>query len=207
MKLTSTEAIAVAEIIAPIFELHLSKYSFTKYPAQEYAKYKSVYAGKSVSNVEVHASLVWKWGHVGKDNFPQAQLKLIHKVEELWPEYIQTKECKSANETFAWWRLNLPKTAYITAAYITHLVHHADPLPIIDQHNFRAMNSLIRAVRPEHVAKSVPRNWQDIEDIQSFISAVIIHFPGRSAEEIDRFLMMYGRSIKVKKPRKTRKQL
>lgn len=206
MKLTNAEAIAIAGTISPIFTLHLAKYSFTKYPSADYARYKSVYASKSASNAEVHASLVWKWGHVGKDNFPEAQLKLIRTVENLWPEYVQAKECIGAKETFAWWRSHLPKTAYITAAYITHLVHHADPLPIIDQHNFRAMNSLIRAVRPTHVATSIPRTWQDIEDMQSFISEILVHLPGKSAEELDRFLMMYGRSIKLKKPKKPRKR-
>lgn len=207
MELTNDEAIAIAGIISPIFEHHLSKYSDTKYPPIDYARYKSVYASKARLNDEVHASLVWKWGHRGKEKFPQVQLELIRKVEKLWPEYVQAKQCVIAKETFEWWRSHLPKTAYITAAYITHLVHHADPLPIIDQHNFRAMNSLIREVRPAHKATKVPRNWQDIEDMQSFISSVLNHLPGKSAEELDRFLMMYGRSIKLKKPRKPRKGL
>jgi hypothetical protein len=44
------------------------------------------------------------------------------------------------------------------------------------------MNSLIRAVRPTYEATSVTRTWQDIEDMQSFISEILVHLPGKSAE-------------------------
>lgn len=199
MNLTSNEVIAIADTIGAIFDSHLSSYSFKKYPAEDYARYKSVFSQKTVANNEIHASLVWKWGHVGKNNFPQKQLELIHKIENLWPEYVQTKDCTDAISTFQWWRSKLPQTAYISAAYLTHLIHYADPLPIIDQHNFRAMNSLVKAVRPNHEATTVPKNWKDIADLQEFMSAVLSHLPGRSFGELDRFLMMYGRSIKPRK--------
>ncbi|HJV76098.1 MAG TPA: hypothetical protein VJ654_17890 [Noviherbaspirillum sp.] len=196
MNLTSNEVIAVANIIGPIFDSHLSSYSFKKYPAEDYARYKSVFSQKGVENNEIYAALVWKWGHVGKKKFPQKQLELIHKIENLWPEYVQSKDCTDAKSTFQWWRSKLPKTAYISQAYLTHLIHHADPLPIIDQHNFRAMNSLIKAVRPTHEATTVPRTWKDITDLQAFMSAVLSHLPERSFGELDRFLMRYGWSIK-----------
>jgi hypothetical protein len=162
MKLTSVEADAIAKIIDPIFFRHESSYSFKKYPAEDYARYKSVYSKTPIKNDEIQASLVWKWGHFGKNNFPLKQKELIQKIKDLWADYVRSKNCGNAKCSFQWWSSKLPSTAYITAAYVTHLVHHSDPLPIIDQHNFRAMNRLVKAVRAKHEATKVPRSWQDI---------------------------------------------
>lgn len=200
MKLTSHETDALVTLIEPIFEHHLSKYSFEKYPATDYATYKSAYSKKNAVNDEISASLAWKWGHFGKDNFPSKQKALIKRIEALWAEYVKLPNCTNAESTFNWWRVKLPNTAYITAAYITHLVHHADPLPIIDQHNFRAMNSFIKQIRPDHEATKSPRNWEDISNLKHFMSALLEKLPGKSFGELDQFLMMYGRSIKPRKP-------
>jgi hypothetical protein len=198
MNLTSNEITAIAKFIDPIFTQYASTYSFEKYPPEDYERYKSVFSRKTGENDEIHAALVWKWGHIGKNNFPSKQKELIDKVNTLWPEYVQSG-CENAKSSFEWWRLQLPGTAYITAAYLTHLVHHFEPVPIIDQHNFRAMNGLIKAIRSTHEATKVPKNWQDIANLRDFMSALLLHLRGRSSGELDRFLMMYGRSIKVRK--------
>lgn len=200
MKLTPHETATIATFIEPIFSQYVSRYSFAKYPAAEYARYKSSYSSMDPKNNDIQASLVWKYGHRGKPNFPSKQKALITRVEALWLDYVQSPKCIDAESTFLWWRSRLPATAYITAAYITHLVHHAAPLPIIDQHNFRAMNSLLKRNRSDHEATRVPRSWNDIENLRDFMSAVLCHLPGKTFGELDQFLMMYGQSIK---PRKT----
>lgn len=40
---------------------------------------------------------------------------------------------------------------YITIAFITHLVHHFKGIPIIDQHNFRAMNYFTNNLYHSHI--------------------------------------------------------
>lgn len=203
MGLTDYEAKQIADRIGPIFHLHLNSYDFGKYPPSDYARYKTTFAAKSIENPEIHGSLVWKWGHFGKDNFPFHQQELIAKVASLWPVYVGSRAEQTAETTFNWWRIELPATAYITAAYITHLIHHADPLPIIDQHNFRAMNDLMKAVRSDHEGKKLPRNWTDLANLKTFMLAVLKHLPKEhSFGELDRFLMMYGRSIKPRKIKK-----
>jgi hypothetical protein len=42
---------------------------------------------------------------------------------------------------------------YITVSFITHLIHHNE-IPIIDQHNFRAMNFLENKFNLENSKKS-----------------------------------------------------
>lgn len=202
MSITGNEAKQIAELISPIFNQHLAKYSFTKYPAVDYARFKEAYSKLSIPNKEIHGSLVWKWGHVGKDNFPPQQKELIKKIEKLWPEYVESKDRATAKDTFIWWKAKLPITSYITVAYITHLVHHRDPLPIIDQHNFRAMNHFIKQVKSAHKANKTPSSWDDVSRLKSFMAGVLEHLPGKNFDELDRFLMMYGRSIKQRKPKK-----
>ncbi len=199
MPITDSEAHRIPTEITPIFSTYLARYSFKKYPAEDYANYKRSFSALKPTDTEIHNSLVWKWGHFGKDNFPPKQKELIKKVHELWPEFAADQARKISQHTFAWWREKLPSTAYISAAYITHLVHHAEPLPIIDQHNFRAMNFYIKKARPSHTSNKVPNSWNDINDLKAFMSVVLKHLPERTFDEIDRFLMMYGRSIKPKR--------
>lgn len=201
MNISETEARKVANRMIPIFDQHLNKYSFKKYPAAGYKEYKDSYSSFSNPNAEIRDSLLWKWGHLGKSNFPQPQKSLIQTIEGIWPDYVNahSKNRPTSNETFLWWEEQLPKTSFITVAYITHLVHHNEPLPIIDQHNFRAMNNFLSQVRSDHTFNQKPSTWNDITDLKSFMETVLKFLPGRSLDQLDRFLMMYGRSVKPKK--------
>jgi hypothetical protein len=205
MSITTTEAQKVAKTIDPVFDQHLEKYNFDKYPAADYCRYKTSYSSFSNPNTDIHDSLILKWGHIGKKNFPQHQKQLIKDVEKLWPEFLSFEKRNASADTFQWWRKKLPKTSYITVAYITHLVHHGEPLPIIDQHNFRAMNHLLGSIRSDYTIKKKPSTWDDIAELKLFMVAVLQCLPKRNFGELDRFLMMYGKSIKPRKPRKSRK--
>lgn len=204
MPINDNEAKIIAAKIAPLFSSYLNKYSFAKYPADDYARYKYSYSELKPTNAEIHNSLVWKWGHYGKTNFPSKQKNLIMNVESLWLEFVNAEARLTSKGTFVWWREKLPSTAYISAAYIAHLVHHTEPLPIIDQHNFRAMNFFIKQIHPIHTANKIPNTWKNIVDLKSFMAAVLKHLPCKGFDELDRFLMMYGQSIKPKKPKKTK---
>jgi len=209
--ITSVQAQQIAQIVSPIYTAFLAQYDFDTYPAANYHRYKTIYSSLQIPNTEIYNSLVWKWGHVGKDNFPSAHQRLIRRVEELWPEYVKARRKSprrsfSAEETFQWWAYTLPlkTTRYITVAYITHLIHHAENIPIIDQHNFRAMNTLIRRVRSDHVAKSKPSRFDDIIMLKEFMFAILGYLPNTTFGELDRFLMMFGKSAKPRKPSKQR---
>lgn len=202
MHITTDEANQIVAFIHPVYAAHLAKYDFGKYPAADYLRFKASYSGRTNPNNEINASLVWKWGHAGKSNFPSSQKALIRSIEMLWPTFVHSNAGVASPDTFTWWKVALPSTSYITAAYITHLVHHREPLPIIDQHNFRAMNQLLARVRTTHTIKKKPSVWQDILNLKVFMMELLKHMPGMSFEELDRFLMMYGRSIKQRKPRK-----
>ncbi|MCY1310284.1 hypothetical protein D9M70_604600 [compost metagenome] len=74
-------------------------------------------------------------------------------------------------------------------------------MPIIDQHNFRAMNHLRRVSS----AKKKPSNWCDIVRLKHFLREASERFQ-RPEAEFDKYLMMYGRALKPRKVRSSRKE-
>lgn len=195
MPVTQTEASQIAERIAPIFQQVLNEYNFGKYPAADYSRFRVSFSALTAPRDDIEAALVWKWGHWGKPNYPQRHRYLIEEIQRLWPSFVTSGFSDISARTFQWWRGRINRqTAYITVAFITHLVHHNEPLPIIDQHNFRAMNSLVGCLRHGVKPKKKPSNWNDIAVLKSFMTLVMGAMPGRSFSEFDRFLMMYGRN-------------
>ena len=195
MPLTQQEAQQIAERISPIFTEVLDQYDFRKYPAAQYARFKRAFSTLRSTGHDIADALLWKWGHWGKQNYPQSHGDLINEVRDLWPRFLGSSRHFTSSQTFDWWRTQLARnTTYISVAYITHLIHHAEPLPIIDQHNYRAMNALLRSVRPAHRGNKRPSQWGHIIELKEFMTAVLPLMEGRSFEELDRFLMMYGKN-------------
>jgi hypothetical protein len=193
--ITQAEANQITIPIVSIFHQVLEDYDFRKYPAYYYAHFKTVFAALNPSNADIEAAMIWKWGHWGKVDFPGRHKELIRELQQLWPQFMASGSTNTPLRTFEWWKDRLNRqTTYITVAYITHLIHHAEPLPIIDQHNFRAMNALIRLVRPGGKPKKKPSNWADIQSLKSFMMVLVAAIPNLSFSDLDRFLMMYGRN-------------
>lgn len=196
MPITNDERNLIANKIQPIFDAVVNDYDFNKYPADDYLKFKQSFSNLACQSLDIADALVWKWGHTGKENFPQRHRDLIATVIALWPDFIVSECTRNSSLTFQWWRQRLNKTSFVTVAYITHLVHHQEPLPIIDQHNFRAMNAFIRDVRPNEQRrfKLKPSNWDDIVTLKGFMESLILVMGERGYSDMDRFLMMYGRN-------------
>ncbi|KKO46571.1 hypothetical protein WG68_04520 [Arsukibacterium ikkense] len=183
----------IAKIVEPIFDATLNLYDFSKYPSSVYNEAKEHFPKLTVSNELIERSLLWKWGHVKKDNYPQKHKELIAEIQAFWPEF-KANLTNDPELTFNWWQKKLvKKTRYISIAYLTHLIHNQSNLPIIDQHNFRAMNDLFIRAGHDFLPKKKPSNWDDIVALKKFMAALQLYFPKRSFAEIDRFLMMYGR--------------
>ena len=147
MPITPQEANQVAAHIAPFFQKMLDGYDFRKYPADDYERFKASFSALNNPNADIEDALKWKWGHWNKSNYPQPHRDLILEVRRRWPEFVADRTTRTSSGTFQWWCKALnstPQSRYITVAYITHLVHYREPLPIIDRYNFRAMNELIR---------------------------------------------------------------
>ena len=198
IQINQTEAQQIARFIFSCFNQVSQQYDFKKYPKWVYDRCKLKFSALNPANQDIHDALVWKYGDWGKSNFPATHRNLISEVQELWQEFTETGNHHSPHDTFQWWQSKWPKTRYITIAFITHLIHHNSAIPIIDQHNFRAMNNLIAMVRKNHSYKKAPSFWQDISDLKDFMCALLPHLNNMNISELDRFLMMWGKSVKKK---------
>lgn len=195
MPISQAEANQIATRIDPIFQHVLNEYDLGKYPAENYANFKIIFSNLNPTDIQIREAMIWKWGHWGKSDFPQHHKNLIAEIQSLWLAFSESSCSSTSRQTYEWWREQLNrKTRYITVAYITHLVHHSEPLPIIDQHNFRAMNALIGCLHPSTRPKKKPSNWNDIISLKSFMEKLQAALHNRSFSELDRFLMMYGRN-------------
>jgi len=182
---------------------HLERYSYKKYPAREYESFKNTFSVLA-ERLDFSAALLWKWGHWGKKNYPSKERALIRAIEARWPMYrhwaSSTTGQSSPQATFEWWSKQLGQRRYITSAYLTHLIHPLQ-VPIIDQHNFRAMNHL----RKIPSAKKKPSNWDDIVRLKHFLREASKRYQCPEAD-FDKYLMMYGRALKPRKVRSPRKE-
>ncbi|MFJ2413031.1 hypothetical protein ACIOMR_28120 [Pseudomonas sp. NPDC087814] len=182
---------------------HFSQYSYTKYPAQDYQRFKQTLSALK-PDAELDLALLWKWGHSGKTNYPGKQGTLIAEISKLWGEYLNWVDVLAnaplPKGTFQWWSERLGRQRYITSAFLTHLIHPRD-VPIIDQHNFRAMNHLLRLIQP----KKKPSNWEDITQLKCFLTEASTKLR-YSESDFDKYLMMYGRALKPRKPKPSRKE-
>jgi len=188
----------LSEFLHHHFDYYYKKYSFSKYPSEIYLESIKSFSMLNKENDYVDLALRWKWGHsVDKINIPESHIKLIEEVKSKWVDFISSGSYNSSFDTFTWWSKRLAKNTYkryITVSFITHLIHHHE-IPIIDQHNFRAMNYLENNFTLENSKKS-PSNWEDILKLKVFINNLKASFPNRSKEDIDKFLMMFGKSLK-----------
>jgi hypothetical protein len=194
LTLSQVEIQNIARAVHPLLEDVLSEYDYRKYSADIYLKSKESFASLQPTNQGISDAMLWKWGHWGKENFPTHHKALIAEIQLGWPLFVKSSECQNPKNTFVWWQTYLKRsTTYITSAFITHLIHHKISLPIIDQHNYRAMNNLIAAQRPYFEYKKKPSKWEDIENLKHFMGAVSGYIDGISFSDFDKFLMMYGR--------------
>lgn len=175
----------------------ISKFDYEKYPQDPYFCFLDSFSSLNASDEDICNALKWKWGHWRKNNFPASHKRIIEEIQKsLWPEFCKINKSHgrlSAEESFLWWRSCFHGKCYITAAFITHLIYHKDGIPIIDQHNFRGMNSLILQELPNFYFNKKPSKWEDVNNLSKFTIDLLKYMSGVSFLDVDKFLMMYGK--------------
>lgn len=195
MKINNQQYENIIRFIDKKFDLYYGKYDFHKYSLDNYKEYQENFSNLKNENRYIEDALKWKWGHAGKKNYPLAHKKIVEEVKDNWSKFAEQKY-KNPKDTFDFWRNVFKRnTTYITSAYITHLVHFTE-IPIIDQHNYRAFNTLLKCFVNRNLQfKKKPSNWNDILQLKEFIN-YISDVKNINKEELDKFLMMYGKSLK-----------
>jgi hypothetical protein len=182
------------------FDFYLEKYNSVKYPIDIYNDFQIAFSNLNPTSEQITNAIIWKFGNLYKANFPNSHKAIILEIKIAWPKFIVADERYSELETFNWWKKKLAKGGrkrFITIAFITHLVHKTKNVPIIDQHNYRAMNYLMNNLKFSSIFKKYPSSWEDIEKLKDFISELSIILLQKS-DDIDKYLMMFGKELKKK---------
>jgi hypothetical protein len=117
-------------------------------------------------------ALLWKYGHLGKRVIPGAHERLISQVQSSWRATVAVVP-ETPDEAFiALDRTFGGKKRFITVAFLVHLLHPREA-PIIDQHNFRAVNALMAGVRPGWHSRRKPSRYADLTLVAAFMEAVL----------------------------------
>ena len=193
----------VAARIAKEFNHYRTKFSDDKYPEQPYQGFRKVFAKPAdVRKEQIRDALRWKYGHWNKPNFPKTHTALIERITKSWKKVVES-EPNTPAQKFEFLSESI-EVAYISSAFITHLLFPAE-VPIIDQHNFRAMNHFLGHKK----SKAAPSNFQDVLNLKQFIVNVVKNWPQSGGKppterELDKFLMAFGRKLKPRRKRKRR---
>jgi hypothetical protein len=145
-------------------------------------------------------ALRWKFGHLSKANYPQAHRELAARIGQKWREY-PIRWDDAPETTLARWRES-GEDSYITICFLMHLVA-LDVWPILDQHNFRAVQHLLRDAGMAVSAKRAPSSAADLRLVRDFsvgVRAVWREATGQripSESNVDRYLMMFGKDLKA----------
>ena len=202
-ELTAAECRLVVSAIRQSFDSVAKMFDTSKYPEAVYRRIRLAF--KTPNHVrpdDLRDALYWKFGHLGKEGrIPTTHRKLISELQRAWPRLVRDLP-DAPDQTFALIndRVGGP-TRFITTAFVVHLIHPSH-VPIIDQHNFRAVNSLIQGVRPSWTSKKKPSSWSDIVLVHAFMSAVRSAWRHEAPattptlRRLDQFLMRYGKDIK-----------
>ena len=181
------------------FDFFVKQYDENKYPPSIYHTSKERFSSLTADEKTIKSALEWKWGHVGKPNYPGTHKLLIKEIVSEWENFIKSNhDKKSPDKNFEWWKNKLDaksSSRYITIAFITHLIHNEE-IPIIDQHNYRALNFFTNNLSLSSSFKKRPSNWNDIKSLKDFTDTILPHLNNTNPQDFDKFLMMFGKSIK-----------
>lgn len=193
--LAKEEKKVISQIIKDNFGKYYSKYSFSKYPEAPYDKWKNIFpTPKNVKPEHIKQALEWKYGHWGKNNYISAHKKIISKVQNNWPDFVELSNYE-IEPLFSFWRQRLINHQnFITISFIAHLIHNST-IEIIDQHNFRAMNYLLASIRSSWDWKRKPSKVEDIREYSSFFKTILplLNLGDKAKRKLDMFLMMFGK--------------
>jgi hypothetical protein len=201
-RLSSAEASQIVKAIRPRFDEFASQYDTKKYWPEVYQRVGQEFRQpRTVAPETLREALLWKYGHLRKPAIPPAHERLISHLQQGWPAAVAALPKTPEDAFVALDREFGGKTRFITVAFLLHLLHPSK-VPIIDQHNFRAVNAIMVDVRPTWKSRRQPSQYADIMFVAAFMEAVLQEWVTRdpesapNARELDKFLMMYGKAIK-----------
>lgn len=207
--LNAENARRIVELIRPHFDHYVARFDEHKYPSAVYENLRSAFeTPQAVSDDDIRCAIFWKFGHLVKlketSKIPRDHEDLISELQGKWPAF-SSELAESAYEIFLQLGTALGETRrYITKSFFLHLLR-PNEIPIIDQHNFRALNHYLTTFHDGWRPRSKPSSYEDLTTLSSFLSeilstwAMIDPLTVPSERELDRFLMMFGKELKMQR--------
>lgn len=181
------------------FDFFVKQYDEKKYPPTIYNKAKKRFSSLTADAETIKLALELKWGHINKNNYPKTHKQLITEIINEWENFKKSNhDKKTPYKNFEWWKNKLGRKSssrYITIAFIIHLIHNEE-IPIIDQHNYRALNFFSNNLSLSSDFKKRPSNWNDVINLKEFTDTILPNLNNTNPQDFDKFLMMFGKSIK-----------
>jgi len=202
MGLDEAGARQLATRIAGELDTYVSRYDVRKFPPDVYHHLISRFgAPEQLTADDIRLALVWKYGHLGKPRIPDGHERLAREIWGCWPAV--TRDLPLAHrDVFDCLYGHFGSTKrFVTVAFLTHLMF-PNWVPIVDQHNFRAANHLMRSAIPAwpRPGPRLPSTWYDLEFLDGFMGGVLSVWPGDTPvptrRELDLYLMMLGKAVK-----------
>ncbi len=195
----------LVELVASEFPTYIDRYNEKTYPSHILINLRTQFANpNSVTAETITEALRWKYGRLGVPKFPRNLPRnlqgTINNTVGLWKNYVDAGAA-TEKSGFDWWASHLPRTSFISYSFIIHL-RTPQKTPIIDQHNFRAVQHCLERVGLAVKTIKRPHRWEHIVLVRDFMLLVLDQWknlgggiPKPSTDELDRFLMMYGKAI------------
>ena len=199
LHLTKQEKISILERIRKELTACVEKFNSQKFPEKEYQRLLNAFGSpQKVTTTDIQDALVWKYGHWGKKNYPGNHRRLIESVQAKWPYFLEQPP-GDPELFFNFWMNQLcsrTRRPFITICFLLHLLER-ETIPIMDQHTFRAMNFLIKKVRPNWRSQVKPTQYRDLLMYRDFFHSLyrfwLVQGDAPCQRTFDKFLMMFGK--------------
>lgn len=191
---------AIARRIAQDFECVVARYDTVKYPPAIYLELLQRFGEPArVRATDIRLALVWKYGHVGKPRIPGGHERFAGEIWRAWPRLTAELPYTARDVFNQMERLFGGPKRFITVAFLTHLMF-PNWVPIIDQHNFRAVNQFMRSRIPAWPVGLRPTGYYDLDFLSSFMRQLLVCWPTPAQvptpRALDLYLMMRGAWLK-----------
>lgn len=97
---TQDEVKVIVEHVRQRFDDIAARYTTTKYPEDVYDRVLASFRENYALDADVRDALVWKWGHWGKKNIPNAHEHLILEVQRVWKARMLTDKGINPGDVF-----------------------------------------------------------------------------------------------------------
>lgn len=175
------------------------KYDTSKYDPDSLEEFKLAFSDLSTVEPDtLDRAIRWKYGKLSRGRVTDSQAAVIKTIQTRWAEFSGSAP-STPSAVFEFWDRHLNSTAFITKAFLVHL-SFPDTVPIIDQHNWRAMRHLAARFECSDLLPQHPRRFEHVLLLGRFMRLVLACWDETlgsppSMGALDRYLMMFGKHV------------